>query len=301
MKRVLIVGIIAALLVPSTALSYVCTRVVDSMGEESGPWLSWFSRHVTFLVHVDGTEDIDGSDEFKDLEESFRVWQALNIGNTNCNLPGSTDIEFLPLNAGDDLDSVMSTKTRVGFNYLDQNNNDNLIIFHDENWPHAGQSSLIIALTTTTYNPLTGEIFDADIEFNTQNFPYSSTNDSSPATDLMNTSVHEIGHLLGLGHTTGTEASMYPRAETGEIMKRDLDCDDAAGILFKYPAGQSNGYCTPDASCGYCAPPGVLTKVPTVTVLGSSNGEGGCTAVSGSLTALLGLLAGLGFRRRRNG
>jgi hypothetical protein len=205
------------------------------------------------------------------------------------------------LNAGDSLEGVMSTKTRVGFDYLDQDNNDNLMIFHDQSWPHAGQSSLIIALTTTTYNPLTGEIFDADIEFNTQNFPYSSASDSSTATDLMNTSVHEIGHLLGLGHTSRTEASMYPRAETGEIKKRDLDCDDAAGILFKYPAGQSNGYCTPDESCGYCAPPGVLTKVPTVSVIGSSNGEGGCTAVSGSLTALLGLLAGLGFRRRRNG
>ena len=302
MKYSMVASLLLSFLIPATGSAYVCTRVVDSFGEDTGPSLSWFSREVTFLVHADGTEDIDGTDEFDDLEESFRVWQALNMGtltNGTCGLSGSTDIEFLPLNAADSLEGVKTDETRVGFNYLDQDNNNNLIIFHDDNWPHVGQSSLIIALTTTTYNPLTGEIFDADIEFNTQNFPYSSRLDSNTATDLMNATVHEVGHMLGLGHTDVLEATMYPRAETGEILKRDLDCDDAAGILFKYPAGEANGYCTPDESCGYCAPPQVLTKIPTVSVLSSHNGEGGCAAAGPSLAALLMLLGGLAIHRRR--
>ena len=62
MKKALLLGLVAVLLVPSSAFGYVCTRVVDAMGQESGPSLSWFSRDVTFLVHVDGTEDIDGDE-----------------------------------------------------------------------------------------------------------------------------------------------------------------------------------------------------------------------------------------------
>ena len=298
--RLITLVVALSLLIPSTGFSYVCTRVVDAFGEDTGPSLSWFSRQVTFLVHADGTEDLEGTEEFEDLEESFRVWQALNMGTmtpANCGLSGTTDIEFVPLNADDGLESVLTDETRVGFNYLDQNNNNNLVIFHDDNWPHVGQSSLIIALTTTTYNPLTGEIFDADIEFNTQNFPYSGTQDET-ATDLMNATVHEVGHMLGLGHTDLQEATMFPRAETGEILKRDLACDDVAGILFKYPAGEPNGYCTPDAECGFCAPPQTLTKIPTVSVASRNNGEGGCAATGTSLTTLLGLLGLLALRRR---
>ena len=102
--------------------------------------------------------------------------------------------------------------------------------------PMLGKGALIIALTTLTYNSLTGEILDADIEYNSEKFSFTGRLDGDRDTDLMNTTVHELGHFLGLGHTADTADTMYPRADTGEIKKRTLTCNDARGLVFKYPA-----------------------------------------------------------------
>ena len=131
----------------------------------------------------------------------------------------------------------------------------------------------------------------------------------------MNTTVHELGHFLGLGHTADGADTMYPRADTGEIKKRTLTCNDAQGLVFKYPAdatvdsalpegAERNGYCNPpSADCGYCAPPRELDKIPTIEVVSVSDGNlegGGCqSSTPGSLVFLL---MGLGYftlRRRR--
>src|SRR5204862_342634 len=74
---------------------------------------------------------------------------------------------------------------------------------------------------------------------------------------------------------------MFAFAPPGEISKRDLACDDKNAIVFKYPAGGPNGYCTPTASCGFCAPPGALQNAPTVSVQDTDNGGGGCQGNTG--------------------
>ena len=131
----------------------------------------------------------------------------------------------------------------------------------------------------------------------------------------MNTTVHELGHFLGLGHTADTADTMYPRADTGEIKKRTLTCNDARGLAFKYPAdaitnpelplgAQRNGYCNPpSADCGFCAPPRELEQSPTVEIVSVSDGNlegGGCQSTTpGSLGVLLLGLGWITLRRRR--
>ncbi|XP_031493337.1 metalloendoproteinase 2-MMP-like [Nymphaea colorata] len=58
-----------------------------------------------------------------------------------------------------------------------------------------------------------------------------STEDSY---DVQSVALHEIGHLLGLGHSTLPEAIMYPTLDS-QTRKVELDDDDIAGIDAMYP------------------------------------------------------------------
>jgi hypothetical protein len=310
------------LIAPSTASAFVCTRATDGEGNETGPSLSWFfrdgGRTLWFAVQQDGTEDITSSNEFNDLKESFQVWQNLEMEDSmGCDLGAGTDLEFYGLDSpvGFQAD-VFTSSDRTGYDYLEPAMNENLLVFRDQGWPHAGQGTLIIALTTLTYNSLTGEILDSDIEYNSEKFSFTDKTSLNNNTDLMNTTVHELGHFLGLGHTADADDTMFPRADTGEIKKRSLACNDAKGIVFKYPANavsnsdlprgaERNGYCNPpNADCGYCALPQELTRIPTVEVVSTNDGsledEGGCqsTSVAPLWMLLVGFLM-LTLKRRR--
>jgi hypothetical protein len=288
-------------LLPATAHAFVCSRVVSPAGctnstdTGEGPSLSWFTRDLTYTLQSDGTNQIAGSAEFDTLSDSFSVWQDITIApneSTSCsNFVGGSDIVFTP--------TPMSSKRFVGYNRLDPESNENLILFQDLTWPHDTLPRTVIALTTTSFSSVTGEILDADIEFNSLEFDFAIDGRAN-AMDLKNTAVHEIGHVIGLGHTSVIGSTMYCDARLGDTNKRDLHCDDAAGLVFKYPTGAANHYCsdTVDASCGFCASPETLTSNPTVTQIRKS--RGGCLTTSAGWPSIVALLAFLAFRKYRS-
>lgn len=75
-------------------------------------------------------------------------------------------------------------------------------------------------------------VSEADIDINSS--IGWATSGTINAMDIQNSITHEIGHLLGLGHSSGTEATMYATTQNGEIKKRSLDADDKSGILAIY-------------------------------------------------------------------
>lgn len=67
---------------------------------------------------------------------------------------------------------------------------------------------------------------------------------SSGAVDLESVAVHELGHVLGLGHSSEREAIMYPTISTG-TKKVDLVGDDVKGIQVLYGSNPNyNGSAT---------------------------------------------------------
>jgi len=98
-----------------------------------------------------------------------------------------------------------------------------------------------------------GEILEADIFLNST-FPYSvAAAGEANRFDVESIALHEIGHLLGLGHSAlgetelraggrrvlGAEAVMFPIAfSSGTIEGRTLKADDIAGISDTYPNAQ---------------------------------------------------------------
>jgi hypothetical protein len=108
--------------------------------------------------------------------------------------------------------------------------NQNVVVFHDKTWPYDG-GDRTIALTTTSFDPRTGEILDADIEINEATWQVGVHGEEY---DLRSVLTHETGHFLGLAHSSTHASVMYPSDE-GRVAKTTLTAEDAAGICAIYP------------------------------------------------------------------
>lgn len=111
----------------------------------------------------------------------------------------------------------------------------------------------VLAATRVLRNELTGEILEADIFFNSAFLWSVSPTGQTERFDVESIALHEIGHLLGLGHSAIGEtelqpggrrrviaaaAVMFPIAFTaGSVEERRLHADDIAGVSDIYPDG----------------------------------------------------------------
>jgi hypothetical protein len=121
---------------------------------------------------------------------------------------------------------------RVGYDKSAGAENENLVTWVQSAaaWAHG---SAVLALTSLTFDTLTGEIVDADLEINDAGFVFSLT-PTAQEIDLLNTVVHEAGHFLGLDHSAVPESTMFAKALPGETNKRSLEPDDVAGFCALY-------------------------------------------------------------------
>jgi hypothetical protein len=129
--------------------------------------------------------------------------------------------------------------------------NQNVVVFHDDAWPYEAANraatgtakSLDIALTTVTYDPESGQIYDADVELNTADYAIvqMAAGDAAPTDgetfDLQSVLTHELGHFLGLAHSPLPDAVMNASGDTDTgSFKRALRLEDVRGICDVYPA-----------------------------------------------------------------
>lgn len=112
---------------------------------------------------------------------------------------------------------------------------DENLVFFNADWPE-GNDALAI---TTTWTDAKGAIVQYDIHINAT-VAWSTTGEAD-AFDLQAAITHEVGHVLGLGHSTVEDATMYAKHEAADVHRRVLHADDeeAARYLYGEPPASS--------------------------------------------------------------
>ncbi len=121
----------------------------------------------------------------------------------------------------------------------------NVIVWTTSGWrnlsfrPPAGA----LAVTVLSFNSSDGTLSDADIYFNDEYFEWGNLNGGEMLIDVENIGTHEVGHLMGLDHSSEDpfeddsellDATMYYASAYGEIERRDLAASDELGIRALY-------------------------------------------------------------------
>ncbi len=145
----------------------------------------------------------------------------------------------------------------------DQNKNE--IFFIDSDWE---LDDNVLATTLVTVDINTHTIVDTDILVNGAQHRFAILPDSSQPNsgiydDLEAAITHEMGHVLGLAHTSLVETTMYPSLPPGEVSKRHLADDDIAGAQSLY-SGPTSGEPTDVPNVGCSTVPS--TRPPLVSL-----------------------------------
>jgi Matrixin len=153
------------------------------------------------------------------------------INSANLDLPGPA--ADAAVRAGADTWLLQANAFRflyAGSSSQSTNTNDqiNLVLFRN-----ASNGS---AIATTYWWSMGSRIIDADIVFWDEAFKFfAGTSGCSGGFYIEDIAAHAFGHALGLGHSTVTEATMYPSVSSCNTGNRTLDADDISGVRSLYP------------------------------------------------------------------
>lgn len=209
----------------STTCSGDCPRDDDGC-KTTGTPLAWPGVCVGFSLHEDGTVNLPLDDVRVAIEQSFATWSELDCGE------GVTSIAF------SEQDDVSCHANE----YNPSGQNANVILFQDFKWQYHGEFDTL-AKTTVTFDADTGTILDADIEVN-HAYNEFTLGDDRVVYDLQSVITHEIGHFVGLDHSSDGSATMFSGYDEGSTELRSLEADDVEALCAVYPPGRS-GKCDP--------------------------------------------------------
>jgi len=245
---------------------------------QSGPLLHWASSCVSFDLQSSGSalRGISYDDAHGVVIDGFRQWLNADCGDGQG-----------PSIAISDYGPVECRKPE----YNQDSPNANILMFRDDDWPYENAIDTL-ALTTLIFNADSGEIYDADVEVNTNQFPMSIGEINETDIDFASVITHEIGHFLGLSHSDAQGSTMRPSYAPGQTAMSSIEQDDVNGVCAALPPDRETTSTSCDPRHGFaseCA----LAKT------NCSFSPGGSGAPASLLVVLLGLSSTLLRRRSR--
>ncbi|MBN2498531.1 MAG: matrixin family metalloprotease [Deltaproteobacteria bacterium] len=201
-------------------------------------------RQISYMLHVD-RRDPDSHRAFQEAARSaLALWTAVPCSDLQLELGGMTELS--------------SSEAMPG----QPERNINLISLREGSLEEGEKGNVSIV----TYDRITGAILDADIEI------VDREQGLSPS-DLHNILAHEIGHTLGLEHSSDPGSIMYRFHRSGQA-PRELSEDDRNAICSIYPAGLPTTVCegTPEYEAAGCSaaqlPSSLLWLIAAALALG---------------------------------
>lgn len=238
MKRLMVLLLTCTVVAAASAPLSAYLKLGSRVGTRTVT-LDWETFPVRYLVTDRGAGPVTAEQFRATIERAFNTWEAVESAEVSSEFAGVT--QSSP-STGDDL-------TVLGF--VERPDDERVL----------GATSFLIDTED-------GAIVEADIYFNAV-FPWSVSESGEPGRfDLESIAVHEIGHLLGLGHSAigetevrpvgrrviAAEAVMFPIAfSAGNTRGRVLKADDIAGLndiygtaAFRRESGSIAGRVTKD-------------------------------------------------------
>lgn len=220
MKRRLFLAAIVGLLVVAGAPASAYLKLGTRSGERTVT-LSWRELPVRYFITNQSGGGVNPNEVRDAVARAFTTWH--------------------------DVETAQTSSEFVGFTSARPNDDDGLTVIGFENRPDQDRT---LGATSFLVDTLSGEIVEAEIFFNST-FDWSvASAGQANRFDLESIALHEIGHLLGLGHSAlgetelraggrrvlAAEAVMFPIAfSQGTTEGRTLRADDTAGLSDIYP------------------------------------------------------------------
>jgi hypothetical protein len=193
-----------ALLVAAVALNAVVAVTAYKL---NGP--KWGTRQVPYYINP-ANADVSESAALAAIQAGALAWSAQSNADFSWYYMGRTSGASL-------------TK-----------NGKNEIFFRNE------ADGSVVARTYWWYDS-SNHLVDADVVFYDGGWTFfGGSSGCSSGMYIEDITVHELGHALGLGHSSDPDATMYPSVGRCSTGFRTLHADDLAGIEALYPPTSSN-------------------------------------------------------------